>query len=126
MPEKIYPAACLCGAVSIEAAGEPDFIAACHCVACRRHTGAPVAVYLDYKRDRIAFTGEQPQAYASSPGATRGFCGTCGATVYYQGDNHPDMIHLHIGLFEDAAHFQPKANENTGTQLPWIHVQVSE
>jgi hypothetical protein len=36
---------CLCGAVRLIATGQPKRIYWCHCQSCRRHTGAPVAVF---------------------------------------------------------------------------------
>jgi hypothetical protein len=49
---------CLCGAVRFIATGQPKGIYWCHCQSCRRHTGAPVAVfavfdceYLNLRRD---------------------------------------------------------------------------
>ncbi len=116
---------CLCGGVQLVASGEPDGVAACHCAACRRHSGAPCAVFADYRSDRVILTGASFTRYESSPGIWRGFCGICGSTISYQGANLPDMIHLHIGMFDDPARFQPQAEENKDGRLPWLHISTS-
>lgn len=113
---------CLCGAVRFEAGGNPELVAACHCDSCRRHTGAPVAVYADFLRDRIRYSGRRPAEFESSPGAWRGFCGDCGSTLYFRGDARPGMIHLHIGSFDPGHGLVPVAEENVGDQLAWISV----
>jgi hypothetical protein len=44
-----FEGACLCGAVHFIATGEPKGIYWCHCQSCRKHTGAPVAVFVAYE-----------------------------------------------------------------------------
>lgn len=117
--------ACLCGSVRMTAVGEPAGVAACHCTACRKHSGAPCAVFVDYRIEQISLSGVSLTLYESSPGVRRGFCGICGSTISYQGDNLPDMIHLHIGLFDDPARFQPQVQENKDGKLPWLHISTS-
>lgn len=95
-------------------------VAACHCESCRRHTGAPFAVYADYRRDRVRFTGAAPADHVSSPGATRSFCPRCGSTIAYLGDSLPDMIHLHVGLFDQANQLVPLRDENAAQRLCWV------
>lgn len=123
--KKARNGSCLCGSVRLVATGEPEGVAACHCDSCRKHTGAPVAVYADYRSDQVAFPGAQPAIFRSSPGVQRGFCATCGSTIFYQGSNLPHMIHLHIGLFDEPASFQPQVEEAVGQRLPWIHVELT-
>jgi hypothetical protein len=38
------------------------------------------------------------QSYSSSPGVTREFCGTCGATVFWHCDFRPDLVDVSVGL----------------------------
>ena len=118
-----FSGSCLCGAVQLVASGPPVLVAACHCASCRKHTGAPVAVFVDYARKDVAFKGEPMALFESSKGVTRGFCGQCGSTISYEGDNLPHMIHLHLGVFDDPTQFQPTANENTATQFPWLCIR---
>lgn len=100
-------------------------VAICHCPSCRRHTGAPFAVYADYGRDCVSFTGTEPARYASSAGVERRFCARCGSTISYHGANLPEMIHLHIGLFDDADAFVPVQEEGIATRLCWLETIVA-
>lgn len=115
---------CLCGAVQFDASGAPTSVAACHCQSCRKHTGAPVAVFVDYERNQVAFTGEPITIYESSTGVRRGFCSRCGSTLIYQASNLPNMVHIHIGSFDKPDRFQPSTNENTSSQIAWVKLLI--
>lgn len=39
-----WTARCACGQLSAIVEGEPDFVAACSCQQCRRHTGSVVSI----------------------------------------------------------------------------------
>ena len=64
---------CLCGAVQFIAAGEPIGVAWCRCQSCRKHSGAPVSVFVAFRRDAYAVTKGEITKFNSSPGRWRGF-----------------------------------------------------
>ena len=47
---------CMCGAVRFVATGEPIGVAWCHCQSCRKHSGAPVSVFVAFRRDACTAT----------------------------------------------------------------------
>nr|WP_296615744.1 GFA family protein [Sphingomonas sp.] len=56
----------------------------CHCRQCRRLSGHLWAC-VSAPRTSLTFTGdEQPQWYSSSEFAQRGFCGSCGSSLFYR------------------------------------------
>jgi len=112
--------ACSCGRVKFVLRGAPELVAACHCRDCRRHTGAPVAVYVDVFADRIEMQGAPIDWYETSPGAHRGFCGRCGATLAYRGSNLPAMLHIHVGAFDRPERLIPSRDEHLESRLPWL------
>lgn len=91
---------CLCGAVTVTAQTEGARLRACHCKMCRQHTSA-MFISVDTVPGTLQITGPA-QSFASSEWAERGFCGTCGSTLWY-GTVHDGMRHPAAGLFEDAA-----------------------
>lgn len=123
MNDKVH-GTCLCGEVQFDALGPPDSVAACHCQSCRKHTGAPVAVFVDYKVNQVSFLGRPMASFESSHGVQRGFCSQCGSTLSYQARSLPSMIHIHIGAFDEPDRFTPTENENTSSQLPWVNIQI--
>jgi len=119
-----YFGSCLCGSITIQSEGEPVLVAACHCESCRKHTGAPVAVFVDYEIQNVHFSGDPLKKYVSSQDVVRGFCDICGSTMTYEGLNTPNMIHIHLGVFDRPDLFTPIENENTETQFSWVCIQT--
>jgi len=90
---------CLCGAVQVTASVDNPRLRACHCDMCRRHTSGAF-FSLETVAGSITVTGPA-QSYKSSDWAERGFCGTCGSTLWY-GMQHDGSRNLAAGLFENA------------------------
>jgi hypothetical protein len=113
---------CLCGAVQFLARGEPQWVAHCHCESCRRATGAAFATYVGYLVAAVAWTGEIPRAFGSSPGVTRRFCGRCGSPTSYESTRWPGEVHLFAANFETPTEFIPQVHVYVEEQLAWLHV----
>lgn len=111
---------CLCGAVRFETDAVPLMVAFCHCSSCRKHTGAPVAAYVDFRRADVRFLRGEPTRFESSPGARRGFCGACGSTLMFEGDNLPEEIHIHLGALDEPENFVPAKADFPELKLPWL------
>src|SRR6267142_4295768 len=45
-----FEGGCLCGAIRFLATGQPKGVAWCHCQSCRKHSGAPVSVFVAFDR----------------------------------------------------------------------------
>ena len=120
---KTYTGSCLCGGVKLKATGEPLRVIHCHCPSCRKATGAAFATFVDYQRDKVTITGKTLRSYASSPGVKRSFCGKCGSTISFVGDNWPDEIDICIGIFDTPEVFTPTSHVYMKTALPWLHME---
>lgn len=86
---------CLCGKVSFSAEPFPT-MQACHCGMCRKWSGGP---FMATPCKDAVFEGPVTR-YASSEGADRGFCPTCGTHLFYLAK----ALGIHaipIGLFDD-------------------------
>jgi hypothetical protein len=82
---------CECGAVSFvipEVRAEVTF---CHCSQCRRLAGHHwAATHAPFSA--VTFTADQSlKWYNSSDWAERGFCGTCGSTLFYRFKGKDDL-----------------------------------
>lgn len=115
---------CSCGRIRFLVRGRPEFIGACHCRDCRRHTGAPVAVYADIALNQLDILGDPIDWFETSRGAKRGFCRRCGTTLAFCGSNLPSMVHIHVGSFDDPAALVPMSNEHTESRLPWLSLLI--
>ncbi len=122
MDEPIHRGGCLCGAVRYQARGEPVGVAHCHCQSCRRATGGAVATWAGFPMDRVEVIAGEIARYASSPGVERGFCGTCGSPLSYQGAAFGTDIYLTIGSFDEPGALPPTSHTFTEERIPWLHV----
>ncbi len=110
----MHRGSCLCGAVRFEVEGDLPGPDACHCTQCRK-SSSHVFVSTDVKRSALRVDGaEHVRWYPSSPSVRRGFCGTCGASLFWD-PLERDWIGVAMGAFDDP----------TGTRLR-VHVFVSE
>ena len=78
-----YQGSCLCGEVSYRVNGPLRPVVACHCGQCRKTTGHHVAA-TSAAREDVEITGDVTW-YRSSKTARRGFCGSCGSNLFWDG-----------------------------------------
>lgn len=94
---------CLCGSVGFSGRFHPtDALTACHCGQCRIWSGhywaSISAVGLVVERE-----GDL-KWYRSSETAMRGFCGTCGSSLFWREDHEPEgRIAVSAAVVEVAA-----------------------
>ncbi len=111
---------CLCGDVTWEYDGDPTWNALCHCDSCRRSAGAPVVACIGVLRADFQWTGAKPQAYQSSPGRERLFCGRCGSSMAFVGDDFPGEIFLYAASLDDPSGYQPIKHTHYAERLAWL------
>ena len=74
---------CLCGAVRYTVSGPLRPVIACHCKQCQRTSGFHVAA-TSAQREKVTIEGDVTW-YRSSDAAKRGFCGSCGSNLFWDG-----------------------------------------
>lgn len=93
-----YGGGCLCGAVRYRVTGTLSDVHACHCGQCRRQSGHFTAG-CETARDNLTIDGaEALRWYKSSSVARRGFCGTCGSNLFWDGGGQD--ISLNAGTLD--------------------------
>lgn len=117
---------CLCGEVRFRATGSPAWIARCHCQSCRRHSGAPMSVFVAFAEVDVEVTQGAVTKFDSSPGVQRGFCARCGSTLTCEGPMRPGELHIHIGSFDRAADLAPAFDIFPEERLPWLRLATPE
>jgi hypothetical protein len=117
-----FEGGCLCGAVRFVTTGRPKGVYWCHCQSCRRHTGAPVSVFVNFERAAVRIGKGSITRFESTPGrTTRGFCARCGSTLTCETVGLPTETHLHVGAFDDPVLFEPTRDVFPNERLPWLH-----
>lgn len=90
MGDETIKGRCLCGGVKFHIVGDdisaPDL---CHCVSCRRWSGhAWAGANVPVENLKITDKGSLAW-FRATPHARRGFCTTCGASLFWHGDKAP-------------------------------------
>jgi hypothetical protein len=114
---------CLCGAVRYRFSGEMLWTAHCHCESCRRNTSSPVTTFFSTPKAGFAFDGDEPGAYASSPGVVRRFCRQCGTPMSYENADLPDEIHLYAVSLDDHTGFAPERHDFWRERIAWLPIK---
>lgn len=97
---------CQCGRVRYTAQVADDDAYLCHCRMCQRATGGVSIAFRNVRRADVAWTRE-PDRYASSPIAQRGFCSACGTPLTFEYASGSENIDLTVGSFDDPSQFRP-------------------
>ena len=114
-----FEGGCLCGAIRFIATGQPKEVYWCHCQSCRRHSGAPVSVFVAFEHAAYTVTKGEITKFDSSPGRTRRSTLTC------ESARLSTETHFHVGAFDDAARLQPTRHVFPGERLPWLHISAA-
>ena len=103
---------CQCGRVRYRVRIADDDAYLCHCRMCQRATGGVSIAFKNVRKADVAWERE-PDRYASSPIARRGFCSACGTPLTFE---FPDAenIDLTVGSFDDPYRFKP--TEHSGCE----------
>src|SRR3954454_13613260 len=78
-----YKGECFCGAVAVEATGEPQGMGYCHCSSCRSWSAGPVNAFTLWKPEAVRVTrgADQLGMYQKTPVSQRQFFKKCGGHV---------------------------------------------
>ena len=107
--------ACFCGAVQIEASGQPEAMGYCHCGSCRSWSAGPVNAFTLWKPEAVTVTkGKDKLAgFMKTEKSDRQFCTVCGGHVMTK---HPTF-----GLTDVFAATLPSVKFEPG-----VHVNYAE
>lgn len=110
-----HKGSCFCGAITIEATGEPEGMGYCHCRSCQSWSGGPVNAFSLWKPDAVSVVSgaEHLRTFVKSPQSERQYCEKCGGHLM---TNHPTF-----GLVDVFAATIPTLDFKPG-----VHVNYAE
>jgi hypothetical protein len=110
-----HPGSCFCGAVKIEASGNPEAMGYCHCESCRSWSAGPVNAFTLWKPENVKVTKgtEFVGRFKKTANSDRQFCTKCGGHLM---TDHPSL-----GLTDVYAAILP-----TVAFEPGVHVNYQE
>lgn len=116
-------AACSCGQLTAQVAGEPLRISICHCLACQRRTGSPFSQQARFLRAEVRLSGNASRYDRVGDEGTRAsfhFCPHCGVTVWYEPETMPDCVTIPVGVFADPGFPAPTVSVYEQRMHGWV------
>ncbi|KAG8168267.1 hypothetical protein KVR01_003956 [Diaporthe batatas] len=98
-------ASCVCGDSAYDFTGKYQAFIACHCIPCRKVTGADRSLNLVVHKDEVTVTSGTDRLVSrradSGKDLTYHQCKNCGNTMFAISANAPEMYFLKAGLIDD-------------------------
>ena len=110
---------CLCGGVRYTL-GEPPFgVVDCHCVDCRRSSGAPYVTWGIVKRENFQLMRGTLRRveYAER---IRCFAECCGTQILFEDAPNCPRVDVAIATLDEPGPFRPSRAIWTEDKLPWV------
>ena len=112
---------CHCRAVRYRIDSEPIHVDLCHCVDCRRNSGAPVVCWAGFPEASLTIEQGTAKTFNSSGAAFRDFCPDCGTGLFYRNaDFLPGMVEVQSATLDDPAAVPPHQHIQAAERLGWM------
>ncbi|KAF4584383.1 DUF636 domain protein [Ophiocordyceps camponoti-floridani] len=108
MASKTTRGSCLCGKITYQVTGEPDFTNLCYCNSCRKATGALGMANSVFKKENFKLLSGadhlrtfHDESCKSGAALERGFCDSCGSNLMVEHETKlPDGIIVPLGSMD--------------------------
>ena len=120
---------CLCGEVKYKVLGEPVFQGNCHCIDCRKNTGAGFATILFFKEEQVVQLSGKTSTFKykadSGNSKIKFFCQRCGSWVFGTNSGREGIKSIYVGTLDNASFVKPQFNVYTSRALPFVNINES-
>ena len=113
-----YQGGCLCKAVRYRVDAAPINERVCHCRLCQKVIGAAFNARVLFRVDEVTIEGSLAMVN-TSPDLKRGFCSSCGTTMFSRRDS-AGIIGITTGSLDDPTAFKPQMHIFTASKQPWV------
>jgi len=126
IPDPPYEGRCLCGAVRWRLAQRPLAVNACHCMDCKKSTGATNVLMLLARSEAFSSTGET-QVYRKHADSGRELdihrCITCGTRMFHRNLSSAALTFIAAGTLDDPSWAVPTSHIWVEKISPGVAVQ---
>lgn len=117
---------CNCGNIRYELQSPPFIVAACHCVNCRKQSGAPYSVNLAMSAKAVTIHGDltryEDRGDESGQPVLRDFCGTCGSPIRSVPAATPKIVAIKAGTLDNPDPYPPTVHIWTCSSVAWAQI----
>ena len=110
----------MCGAIRYQIDGNPLRTTNCHCLHCRRSSGAAFVTWIECHTSDFKVNSGKPSQYSSRPKVTRQFCGQCGTQLTYQHADEPNTIDVTACSLDSVETVAPEDHIWCDRMAPWV------
>ncbi len=121
--DKLYFGGCFCDAIRYQVCGPPVMVEYCHCGDCRKSGGSAVTVFAGFRRDGFEIINGIPTYFDATSVVKRSFCGTCGTPLFYENQDYPDDIYIHLGSFDQPEELPPDRHVWVSERISWYEIK---
>lgn len=121
-----FTGGCRCRAIRYECSAEPLLSGNCHCRDCQMFSGSPFAANLAVPRDAVKITGEVKYYDVQTDSGntfSRGFCPTCGSSLFGKPSGMPHLVVIAAGSLDDPSWYRPTMDIYTSSAQPWDYMK---
>ena len=112
---------CLCGGVRYRLTKRPTDLGDCHCIDCRRSSGAPFVTWGTVPRERLELLKGEVRRVPHA-GRVRSFAACCGTHLFFEESPDASTIDVTIASLDDPVPFAPEKIIWTEDRLPWVAI----
>ncbi len=109
--------------------GEPVSQGNCHCIDCRKNTGAGFATILFFKEEQVVQLSGKTSSFQynadSGNSKIKYFCQRCGSFVFGTNSGREGIKTIYVGTLDDASFVKPQFNVYTSRALPYVKIDES-
>jgi hypothetical protein len=78
--------------------------------------------WASFERKSFSLIAGELRWYRSSPRARRGFCGTCGCSMFFESADTPHEIDVAVAILDNANDLPPQMHIWAPSRLDWVRV----
>ena len=115
---------CFCNAIKFVAELPSKWCAHCHCSMCRKTHGAGYVTWVGFETGQVQLVSGEDQLswFSSSAQAQRGFCRTCGSSLFFKSERWAGELHIALGCMDDEIDRSPQANAFFDKHVNWMPI----
>jgi hypothetical protein len=115
---------CLCAGVRYRLEATPADTNDCHCIDCRRSSGAAFVTWGSVPRQRLVMLSGEVRKVPHA-NRVRSFAACCGTHLFFEDALDAESVDVALASLDDPTPFPPRMSIWTEDRLPWVILDES-
>ena len=113
------PGGCVCGGCRYALLEAPVALNDCHCIDCRRSSGAPYVTWGSVRPAQLRIVRGEVREVPHA-GRWRSFAACCGTQLFFRESAAAEWIDVTIASLDEPSGYAPEKAIWTEDKLPWV------